>query len=253
MEKKLKDKEAQKLREQVKVVVDGVEINLWQYSTFSNVATHEGWNKVKSFTRLNSLTDGINGDLVFSGVFQIPRKEVLEYAVRLGFKVHQNVSKNTDFVIVGSDNVSPSKVSKALKLNKEEGVDIKFIDENTFLSIVEENLFTDIEFDNDLVKEDYKLTKVEKQQTKTKIRTKPETISSKLEGLTFVVSGVFSLFSRDELKNIIEQNGGKVAGSISKKTSYIVAGENMGPSKLQKAQELGVEIIDENKFCEMVK
>lgn len=77
--------------------------------------------------------------------------------------------------------------------------------------------------------------------------------TNKLAGLTFVVSGVFSLFSRDELKNSIEQNGGKVAGSISKKTSYIVAGENMGPSKLQKAQDLGVAIIDENKFMEMIE
>lgn len=77
--------------------------------------------------------------------------------------------------------------------------------------------------------------------------------TNKLAGLTFVVSGVFSLFSRDELKNSIEQNGGKVAGSISKKTSYIIAGENMGPSKLQKAQDLGVAIIDENKFMEMIE
>lgn len=76
--------------------------------------------------------------------------------------------------------------------------------------------------------------------------------TTKLEGLTFVVSGVFSLFSRPELKNLIEQNGGKVSGSISKKTSYIVAGENMGPSKLTKAQDLGVEIIDEQKFSEMI-
>lgn len=76
--------------------------------------------------------------------------------------------------------------------------------------------------------------------------------TNKLEGLTFVVSGVFSLFSRDELKNIIEQHGGKVAGSISKKTSYVVAGENMGPSKLQKAQELGVKIMDEHQFLEMI-
>jgi DNA ligase (NAD+) len=60
------------------------------------------------------------------------------------------------------------------------------------------------------------------------------------------------LFSRDELKDLIEQNGGKVSGSISKKTSYIVAGENMGPSKLQKATDLGVEIIDEIKFKEMI-
>ena len=63
-------------------------------------------------------------------------------------------------------------------------------------------------------------------------------VTTKLEGLIFVVSGVFSKFSRDELKNSIEQNGGKVSGSISKKTSFIVAGENMGPSKLAKANDL---------------
>lgn len=77
--------------------------------------------------------------------------------------------------------------------------------------------------------------------------------SNKLEGLTFVVSGVFIRFSRDELKDSIEKNGGKVSGSISRKTSYIVAGENMGPSKLQKAQELGVKIIDEHVFLTMVQ
>ena len=79
-----------------------------------------------------------------------------------------------------------------------------------------------------------------------------ENRSEKLAGLTFVVSGVFTLFSRDELKNLIEQNGGKVSSSISKKTSYIVAGENMGPSKLEKATELGVKIIDEHQFSEMM-
>jgi len=80
-----------------------------------------------------------------------------------------------------------------------------------------------------------------------------ENTSDKLAGLTFVVSGVFSLFSRDELKNLIEQNGGKVSGSISKKTNYIVAGENMGPSKLEKATELGVVIIDEQQFSRMIQ
>lgn len=79
-----------------------------------------------------------------------------------------------------------------------------------------------------------------------------ENTSDKLAGLTFVVSGVFSLFSRDELKNLIEQNGGKVSGSISKKTNYVVAGENMGPSKLEKATELGVAIIDEQQFSGMI-
>jgi DNA ligase (NAD+) len=77
--------------------------------------------------------------------------------------------------------------------------------------------------------------------------------TTKLEGLIFVVSGVFSKFSRDELKNSIEQNGGKVSSSISKKTSYIVAGENMGPSKLAKAEKLEVEIINEERFIELIK
>ncbi len=76
--------------------------------------------------------------------------------------------------------------------------------------------------------------------------------TTKLEGLIFVVSGVFSKFSRDELKNSIEQNGGKVSSSISKKTSYIVAGENMGPSKLAKAEKLEVTIISEDRFLELI-
>jgi DNA ligase (NAD+) len=76
--------------------------------------------------------------------------------------------------------------------------------------------------------------------------------SDKLKGLTFVVSGVFSKMSRNELKKAIEDNGGKNSGSISKKTTYIVAGENMGPSKLAKAQDLGVEIISEDDFIAMI-
>ena len=76
--------------------------------------------------------------------------------------------------------------------------------------------------------------------------------TNKLEGQTFVVSGVFSM-SRDELKKLIEDNAGKVSGSISSKTNYVVAGENMGPSKLAKAEGLGIPIIDEEKFLEMIK
>jgi DNA ligase (NAD+) len=76
--------------------------------------------------------------------------------------------------------------------------------------------------------------------------------STTLEGLTFVVSGVFTKFSRDDLKAAIEQNGGTVVGSVSGKTSYIIAGENMGPEKLKKAEKLGVKIIDENEFEKMI-
>ncbi|MCH5319614.1 MAG: NAD-dependent DNA ligase LigA [Paramuribaculum sp.] len=81
----------------------------------------------------------------------------------------------------------------------------------------------------------------------------PATLSDKLEGKTFVISGVFSKHSRDEYKNLIEKNGGKNAGSISKKTDYVLAGENMGPSKLEKATKLGIPIIDEDKFLAMIE
>ena len=79
-----------------------------------------------------------------------------------------------------------------------------------------------------------------------------EKASDILAGKTFVISGVFAKHSRDEYKAMIEAHGGKNSGSISKKTDYILAGENMGPAKLEKAQKLGVPIIDEDKFLTMI-
>jgi len=76
--------------------------------------------------------------------------------------------------------------------------------------------------------------------------------TDKLKGLSIVISGTFELHSRDEYKAIILQNGGKNSGSVSKKTDYILAGDNMGPAKLEKAQKLGVKIIDEKSFLEML-
>jgi len=77
-------------------------------------------------------------------------------------------------------------------------------------------------------------------------------VSSVLAGKSFVVSGVFSKYSRDEIKKLIELNGGKISSSISKNTSFILAGENMGPSKKQKAEELGVKIISEEDFVKII-
>jgi len=77
--------------------------------------------------------------------------------------------------------------------------------------------------------------------------------SEKLAGQSIVISGVFAHHSRDEYKLMIEQNGGKNVGSISNKTSFILAGENMGPSKLEKAQKLGIRIINEDEFLELIK
>lgn len=76
--------------------------------------------------------------------------------------------------------------------------------------------------------------------------------SDKLEGKSFVVSGVFNAFSRNELKEAIEMNGGKNVGSISKKTDYLVAGDKMGPAKLKKATDLEVTIISEDEFIALL-
>lgn len=77
--------------------------------------------------------------------------------------------------------------------------------------------------------------------------------SNKLAGKNIVISGVFEHHSRDEYKTMIERNGGKNVSSISSKTSFILAGANMGPSKMEKAQQLGIEMIDENTFLNMLE
>jgi DNA ligase (NAD+) len=84
------------------------------------------------------------------------------------------------------------------------------------------------------------------------VEHKTNASSDVLSGKSIVISGVFSKHSRDEYKAIIEQNGGKNVGSISKKTDFVLAGENMGPAKLEKAQKLGVAIINEDEFLAML-
>jgi len=81
---------------------------------------------------------------------------------------------------------------------------------------------------------------------------KTETLSTKFTGVSFVVSGVFKAFSREELKQLIEENGGKNVSAISAKTTYLIAGENMGPSKLDKAIKLGVTILAEDEFIHLL-
>lgn len=78
-------------------------------------------------------------------------------------------------------------------------------------------------------------------------------LSSKLEGLSFVISGVFESVSRPELKELVEKNGGKIVGSLSSKTNYLIAGDKMGPSKLDKAKKLNIKLLKEVEFIEMIK
>ena len=89
-------------------------------------------------------------------------------------------------------------------------------------------------------------------QLETKAVFNPDA-TDKLAGKTFVVSGVFTKFNRDDLKKAIEDNGGKVGSSISAKTDFVIAGDNMGPSKLEKATKLNVAIISEDDFIEMLR
>ncbi|MCX2741535.1 NAD-dependent DNA ligase LigA [Pontibacter anaerobius] len=84
-------------------------------------------------------------------------------------------------------------------------------------------------------------------------KTTPEIQSDKLEGQTFVISGVFESVSREELQQLIISHGGKVVSSISKKLSYLVAGDKMGPSKLEKAEKLGIKILSEEEFLGKIK
>ena len=85
-----------------------------------------------------------------------------------------------------------------------------------------------------------------------KIEDESVEYTDKLSGKSIVISGVFTHHSRDEYKEMIERNGGKNVGSISSKTSFILAGENMGPAKLEKAQKLGIQIVSEEEFLSML-
>ena len=76
--------------------------------------------------------------------------------------------------------------------------------------------------------------------------------SSSLSNLIFVISGVFEKYSRDDIKDLIESNGGKISSSISSKTNYLVAGNNLGPAKYDKANKLGVSIINELSLIDLI-
>jgi DNA ligase (NAD+) len=133
-------------------------------------------------------------------------------------------------------------VDELIKASYEELIEVDEIGEKIAYSVIE--YFSDIES----VKLIDDLKKVGLQfQT-----TKPQSIEGVLTGKTVVVSGVFSSFSRDEMKELIDQNGGKSGSSISSKTDFLVAGENMGPSKLKKAVDLGVKILSEDEFVKLL-
>ena len=136
----LKNKLADLLMKEGKIEIEGIEINLWHGHTFYSVENQINWNKIISYTELNSHSAGETGSIVFTGVMQISRQEAADYAIKLGFNVHSTVTSKTDFVIIGTENVSPTKIARVIEFNKRDDINIKIIDEITFLSVVSEHL-----------------------------------------------------------------------------------------------------------------
>ncbi len=254
----LKNPLAQKLLEHKKVIINGIEINLWTGHSHNSVRIQESWNQIKSYTSLNEQTDGSNGDIVITGVMQIPRNEIAEYAIKLGFKVHTNVSHNTDYLLIGSENVSPSKLADVIRLN-ENGANIQILDEVSFLQVVSDNydIIESINLEDiNINDEDFHIEKKKKKSASKKIKkrttSKKQIISTALSGKSLIISGVFNKHSREEIKELIEQHGGKNVSSISAKTDYLVAGEKIGPGKREKAQKLNIPIISEDEFLTLI-
>ena len=133
-------------------------------------------------------------------------------------------------------------VDDLIKASYEELIEVDEIGEKIAYSVIE--YFSDIE--SVKLIDDLKKVGLQFQTTKS------QSVEGVLTGKTVVVSGVFSSFSRDEMKELIEQNGGKSGSSISSKTDFLVAGENMGPSKLKKAVDLEVKILSEDEFVKLL-
>jgi len=164
----------------------------------------------------------------------IPFEKVL-FALGIRF-VGETVAKKLAKYFRSIDNLMTASFDKLINVDE--------IGDRIAQSIIDfSSDFGNVQLINRLKQYGLQLEVSEKQQAKQ---------SNKLEGQIFVVSGVFHQMSRDELKKAIEDNGGKVSSSISKKTNFIIAGDNMGQSKLERAQELGIEIISEQQFIDLV-
>jgi DNA ligase (NAD+) len=174
----------------------------------------------------NNLIDGINASK------NVPFEKVL-FALGIRF-VGETVAKKLAFALKNIDEISKASFDQLIEIDE--------IGEKIANSII--SYFSE-EGHRQLV------TRLQEHGLQMAVVEKADA-SEKFAGMSFVVSGVFTAFSRNELKELIETNGGKNVGSISSKTSFVVAGENMGPSKLKKANDLGIKILSEDEFIAML-
>ncbi len=135
-------------------------------------------------------------------------------------------------------------IDSLIAMNKEELIEIDEIGEKIAESI--------IDFFADETKKQMTL-KLKEIGLKMELEEEELNNSDVLKGLTFVITGTFEKYSREELQLLIEKYGGKKTSSISKKTSYLLAGKNVGPAKMQKVEKLGINIISENEFLNMIE
>lgn len=137
-----------------------------------------------------------------------------------------------------------TSIDKLMEAKYEELIEVDEIGDRIALSVIE--FFKDEE-------NLHLINRLKEKGLQFEIKDDPNIIrTNKLNAKTIVISGTFIKYSRDEYKALIEQHGGKNSGSISAKTNYVLAGENMGPAKLEKAQKLGIEILNEDSFLKMI-
>lgn len=165
---------------------------------------------------------------------QIPFERVL-YAIGIRF-VGETVAKKLAKHYKSIDKLSNASIEELVNVDE---IGIKIAESVCLFFDLEENNNTIVRLKGFGVQLEFSADKLANQ-------------TDKLNNLTFVISGIFSSISRNELKKMIEDNGGKVSGSISAKTSYILAGDKMGPSKKTKAEQLKIPIITENEFFHLI-
>jgi NAD-dependent DNA ligase len=140
--KGLKDDLAQELMEKGEIELDGHVIKLWRGHNRDTVSIQENWNKIVSIGAINLNKPKDCPRVLFTGIFQIPRSEVAEYASQMGFRVQGKVTKETTYVVIGTENVGPNKIADLIKLRLD-GFEVELMEENAFLEMVLNTGFKD--------------------------------------------------------------------------------------------------------------
>lgn len=133
--KGLKDDLARELMETGEIEIDGLKIKLWRGHNRDTVSIQKNWNRIGSLGAMNLNKPKECPKIVFTGWFQIPRSEVAQFASDLGFRVQASVNKQTNYVVIGTENVGPNKIADLIRL-RTEGFEVELLEENAFLEMV---------------------------------------------------------------------------------------------------------------------